>query len=395
MTEKTCNKCSESKDESLFRKGRNTCKECVKIARREDAKEKRKLSNKTKKCSDCEKELSMSKFNKNSDSCKACTKQKSDELEKLRKKCSKDENVCNICSKTKKVSDFMKGRNVCTDCNNLRRRKKLAKERSSDRSFNKTCTKCNETMKAKSFKVGSAICRDCERDAKKKRLEKAKKELPKEKTCIKCDVEQPSDKFRLGENVCYDCSKEMLYEWRLENPDKFEAINRKYRSKDGYRESQNEYKKNKYNTDIQEKTRRRYRQKLRSYIFDEKAPSNKKFVKICNCSREKFRNWIEYNFTQGMTWDNYGTGWNLDHVKPCSSFDLTDEDKLKECFDWKNTVPVYPKENLIKFNKKDNNLVDLYAVKCKMFEDNITQRQIKRNRARAKKSQAKTKTATN
>ena len=47
-----------------------------------------------------------------------------------------------------------------------------------------------------------------------------------------------------------------------------------------------------------------------------------------------------------MTFDNYGE-WHIDHVKPCSSFDLTNEQEIYECFNWKNIRPCWKKLNLI------------------------------------------------
>ena len=35
--------------------------------------------------------------------------------------------------------------------------------------------------------------------------------------------------------------------------------------------------------------------------------------------------YIEAKFTEGMTWENHGD-WHIDHIQPCCSFDLTDEE---------------------------------------------------------------------
>ena len=39
--------------------------------------------------------------------------------------------------------------------------------------------------------------------------------------------------------------------------------------------------------------------------------------------------------TPDMTWDNIET----DHVRPISSFDISDDEQLKEAFNWRNTQP--------------------------------------------------------
>jgi hypothetical protein len=50
-----------------------------------------------------------------------------------------------------------------------------------------------------------------------------------------------------------------------------------------------------------------------------------------------------------MTWDNYGKyGWHLDHIKPCSSFNLKDPEQQLQCFHWSNQQPLWAKDNLSK-----------------------------------------------
>ena len=48
-----------------------------------------------------------------------------------------------------------------------------------------------------------------------------------------------------------------------------------------------------------------------------------------------------------MTWDNHGE-WHIDHIKPCASFDLTDADQQRECFNYTNLQPLWAKDNLSK-----------------------------------------------
>lgn len=53
-----------------------------------------------------------------------------------------------------------------------------------------------------------------------------------------------------------------------------------------------------------------------------------------------------------MSWDNYGLrGWHIDHIRPVASFDLTDEKQLYECFNYKNTQPLWAEDNLKKGSK--------------------------------------------
>ena len=65
------------------------------------------------------------------------------------------------------------------------------------------------------------------------------------------------------------------------------------------------------------------------------------------CTWQEFRAHIEMQFTDGMTWENWGE-WHLDHVRPCASFDLTTEKGRLACMHWSNWRPLWASENLAK-----------------------------------------------
>ena len=44
-------------------------------------------------------------------------------------------------------------------------------------------------------------------------------------------------------------------------------------------------------------------------------------------------------------------GWHIDHIKPCSLFNLNDEEQIKECFNLENLQPLWGLENIKKSNK--------------------------------------------
>ena len=53
-----------------------------------------------------------------------------------------------------------------------------------------------------------------------------------------------------------------------------------------------------------------------------------------------------------MSWENYGMhGWHLDHIIPCCSFNLQNEEELKKCFHYSNYQPLWAKDNLSKGGK--------------------------------------------
>ena len=83
-----------------------------------------------------------------------------------------------------------------------------------------------------------------------------------------------------------------------------------------------------------------------------KRMKNKKMansMELIGCSAAFLKEYLEQRFKSGMTWDNYSlTGWHIDHIKPCSSFDLSSPESQKLCFHYTNLQPLWAFENLSK-----------------------------------------------
>lgn len=100
------------------------------------------------------------------------------------------------------------------------------------------------------------------------------------------------------------------------------------------------------------------RSNLHSHIRRiENGVKSERSLTYVGCSLNFLRSWFEFQFVHGMTWDNHGTLWHIDHINPCSSFDLTDDDMLYECYNWSNLRPIHSLENLSKGDKVDKDLL--------------------------------------
>jgi hypothetical protein len=59
---------------------------------------------------------------------------------------------------------------------------------------------------------------------------------------------------------------------------------------------------------------------------------------------------ISGKLKDGMTLDNYGM-WHIDHIKPLSLFDLSNEVEIKKAWSFENIQPLWANENIRKSNK--------------------------------------------
>lgn len=89
---------------------------------------------------------------------------------------------------------------------------------------------------------------------------------------------------------------------------------------------------------IKKAMRRRAFRFLRNLIKGTRTSS------LLGCTPQQFKAWIESHFQHGMNWGNRGE-WEIDHVRPCASFDLTDKAQVAECFHYTNTRPLWRSEN--------------------------------------------------
>ena len=77
---------------------------------------------------------------------------------------------------------------------------------------------------------------------------------------------------------------------------------------------------------------------------------NHKSMDLIGASPSFVMDYLQAKFTEGMTWENHGD-WHIDHIQPCCSFDLTDEEEQKKCFHYTNLQPLWAIDNLKKGGK--------------------------------------------
>ena len=75
---------------------------------------------------------------------------------------------------------------------------------------------------------------------------------------------------------------------------------------------------------------------------------SKKTVEILGCSFEEFKLYLENKFDKKMNWDNQGSYWHMDHIKPISL--AKTEEEVYELNHYTNFQPLYWKDNLTKSN---------------------------------------------
>ncbi len=73
---------------------------------------------------------------------------------------------------------------------------------------------------------------------------------------------------------------------------------------------------------------------------------------LIGCSYSKLCEHLSSQFDKNMNWDNYATYWEIDHIVPLGSVDLTvDSEKYRVC-NYKNLRPLSKKDHKLKSSKE-------------------------------------------
>lgn len=256
----------------------------------------------------------------------------------------------------------------------------------------KTCPTCKVEKLSHCFRANKGRpdgmwfeCKQCaavRRRRKKDEIRKTSVTITK-KICFTCKVKKPSTAFS-GDSMsrdglysdckaCYnkkaavrraaggeklkEAARKRAREWYQKNKEHVKAYQRKYNkeNKEKVKKRQDAYVKEKYRTDPNFKLgfvlRRRLRVALRRQYVLKKF---KNTFDLLGCSLDDFKTYFRKKFTKGMTWELFLQGKiHIDHIIPCSHFDLDDPTEQKQCFYATNLRPMWGPDNLTKSDKID------------------------------------------
>lgn len=189
-------------------------------------------------------------------------------------------------------------------------------------------------------------------------------EMPelKSKTCTNCEEDIDVSLFTFHKssgtyhNECNACRKVKAKQYRDDNK---EVVNEREKLRSARR-----------NLDPQFRRAGSLRGRLNK-CFKKKSMHTFEYLGMC---ADLFDEWLQFaiddnDFNEGLTLDNYGTVWELDHVIPCALFNMTDEDEVKLCFHWSNIQPLRRDLNSGKRDKLIGKYVALRDYRVTVFTE--------------------------
>lgn len=146
---------------------------------------------------------------------------------------------------------------------------------------------------------------------------------------------------------------EYYKEWASKNKEYRKEYHRQWREgNEDYKKYRREYEKHKKDTDPSYKLACYTRTAIYTCLKERNISKYENTFNLLPYTLENLMEHLEKQFTEGMTWDNYGD-WHVDHEKPMTSFIMeSPEDKgFQECWALKNLQPLWAEDNLSKGSK--------------------------------------------
>ena len=170
--------------------------------------------------------------------------------------------------------------------------------------------------------------------------------LPSKNTQIyctsKCSSHAATRRYRANKP---DQALETQRKWAEVNRERVREYSRSYATT--HREAETARMRQRRHTDPSFRVAMSLRGRIRSAVIAQGTIKAAKLWDILGCDKQYLISHLESQFTEGMSWENYGQ-WHIDHIKPCANFDLTDHGQQKVCFHYSNLQPLWAEENFSK-----------------------------------------------
>jgi len=100
---------------------------------------------------------------------------------------------------------------------------------------------------------------------------------------------------------------------------------------------------------VKAREKRKWQLAFRRYILEKQY--TKQYAPFMGLDIETYRNYIELQFTDGLSWSNFGKSWQFEHVIPMNYFDFSNDDDLVLCWNFINIrVEALEKESVNHIN---------------------------------------------
>jgi hypothetical protein len=176
------------------------------------------------------------------------------------------------------------------------------------------------------------------------------KEREKSKARLKARYASRKGEYYEKQKAYREKNKEKVFElkrrYRAKNAEKIKLAKQKYGVENRDKIAKSLAKRRANNPIV--RMANSMRRSIRRYL-DAGQKGEMSSFEIIGCSKDDLRKHLESKFRDGMTWQNYGKHWHIDHIVPLISSKSVKE--IKRLCHWTNLQPLTAFENISKGSK--------------------------------------------
>ena len=181
------------------------------------------------------------------------------------------------------------------------------------------------------------------------------------KKCFKCTKDKELNEFYNNKNskdgktdACKSCCSNYSKKWYGNNIEKhnnhviiYQNQNPEVKKKASKKWNKNNreyfkiYNKEQYKNNPNFRLRRILGNRLNEVLKKSKTYKSSNIITLLNCSLNELKQYLEEQFKPEMNWNNHGMVWEIDHIKSCDSFDLSQIEEQQKCFHYTNLQPLF------------------------------------------------------
>ena len=260
---------------------------------------------------------------------------------------------CSKCKEIKDVSEFGNNRtrrdglqSQCKQCRKAYRKSNREKIRASNKAYRKA--------NREKFRAYQKAYYESNRE----------KILAYHKAYQKAYYESNREKIRASEKAYYESNREKI----IAHQKAYQKANR-----EKVRAFRKIYKQKRRREDPSFRLKCNLRRATCKVFAGKSKPAST--MNLLGCTQEFAMAHLESQFTEGMSWDNYGEGsvpkgqryWEVDHIFPMAKADVTDPAQAYAVCKWQNLQPLWREENREKDDKVYPAAKKLFRELCEEF----------------------------
>ena len=176
------------------------------------------------------------------------------------------------------------------------------------------------------------------------------------------DMDSPGRRYFGGKKISdkkyYESNKEKISEyyseWKKNKKEHLKEYQKKWRkeNREKLRETKRNYEKTRKHNDPLYKLIANFRTAIYQVLKENSIQKNGHYFEVLQYTPEDLIAHLENQFTDGMSWENYGE-WHVDHLLPISLHNIQEigDEEFMKCWSLSNLQPLWADENIRKSNK--------------------------------------------